>query len=79
MIDWKGVFPAATTQFKNDGSLDIDGTQRVYDNLIRDGVHGLIVLGTCGENNSLLPEEKIKVLEAAREVGGGRVPVLTWT
>lgn len=77
MIDWKGVFPAATTQFNNDGTLDIDATQRTYDHLIRDGVHGLIVLGTCGENNSLLPAEKIKVLEAAAEVSKGRVPVLT--
>ena len=77
MIDWKGVIPAATTQFKNDGALDIEATQRTFDNLIKDGVHGLIVMGTCGENNSLLPEEKIKVLEAAVEVSKGRVPVLT--
>lgn len=77
MIDWKGVFPAATTQFKNDASLDVDATQRTYDNLIKDGVHGLIVLGTCGENNSLNPDEKLKVIEAAKEVSNGRVPVLT--
>lgn len=77
MIDWKGVFPAATTQFKNDGVLDIEATQRTFDQLIQDGVHGLIVLGTCGENNSLSPDEKIKVLEAATEVSKGRVPVLT--
>lgn len=77
MMDWQGVFPAATTQFKDDGTLDIAATQNTYDNLIRDGVHGLIVLGTCGENNSLLPEEKINVLEAAVDVGKGRVPVLT--
>ena len=77
MIDWKGVFPAATTQFKKDGALDIESTQRTYDNLIKDGVHGLIVLGTCGENNSLSADEKLHVLECAAEVGKGRVPVLT--
>lgn len=76
-IDWKGVFPAATTQFFDDESLDIDATQRTFDNLINDGVHGLIVLGTCGENNSLTAEEKITVISAAREVASGRVPVLS--
>jgi 4-hydroxy-tetrahydrodipicolinate synthase len=39
-------------------------------------VHGLVVLGTCGENNSLLAQEKRVILEAAVEVVGGRVPVV---
>ena len=74
---WRGVIPAATTQFAADLSLDIDATQRGYDALIRDGVDGLIVLGTCGENNSLEPEEKRRILQAAVEVVAGRVPVIT--
>lgn len=73
---WKGVFPAATTQFAPDLSVDLDATQRGYDALIRDGVDGLIVLGTCGENNSLLDGEKRAVLRAAVEVAKGRVPVI---
>ncbi len=76
-ISWKGVFPAATTQFATDLSVDIDATQRGYDALIRDGVNGLIVLGTCGENNSLEGDEKRAVLKAAVEVNAGRVPVIT--
>lgn len=73
---WKGVFPAATTQFAADLSVDLDATQRGYDALIRDGVNGLIVLGTCGENNSLRDAEKRAVLKAAVEVAAGRVPVI---
>jgi 4-hydroxy-tetrahydrodipicolinate synthase len=45
--------------------------------LVEDGVDGLIILGTCGENNSLEPEEKRMVLKAAVEVVGGRVPLVT--
>ncbi|MBB2205532.1 dihydrodipicolinate synthase family protein [Gluconacetobacter takamatsuzukensis] len=75
-MEWTGVFPAATTQFTEDLSIDIPQTQRVLDDLIRDGVHGLVVMGTCGENNSLEPAEKIQVLEAAREVVAGRVPLI---
>lgn len=73
---WHGVFPAATTQFAEDFSLDIAATQRSLDALVNDGVHGLILLGTCGENNSLEPNEKRAVLKAAVEAVGGRVPVV---
>ena len=75
-LSWSGVYPAATTQFRPDGAVDIPATQGGLDALIRDGVHGLIVLGTCGENNSLEPEEKRQVLAAAVEVAAGRVPVV---
>ncbi len=73
---WTGVFPAATTQFKPDLSVDHDASQRVLDNLVRDGVHGLVVLGTCGENNSLEPDEKRSLLKAAVEVVAGRAPII---
>ncbi|MFT4243619.1 MAG: dihydrodipicolinate synthase family protein [Acidovorax sp.] len=74
---WHGVFPAATTQFNEDLSIDIDATQRVQDALVNDGVNGLIILGTCGENNSLDADEKRTVLRAAVEAVKGRVPVVT--
>ena len=44
-ISWEGVFPAVTTQFNDDLSLNIDATAKVMDGLIRDGVSGLIVCG----------------------------------
>ena len=52
-ISWSGVFPAVTTQFKPNFELDIEATRRVLDGLVRDGVSGLIVCGTVGENTSL--------------------------
>lgn len=75
-ISWEGVFPAATTQFAPDFSVDHGATGRVQDALIRDGVHGLIVMGTVGENNSLEPDEKRAVLRSAVETVAGRVPVI---
>jgi len=75
-ISWQGVFPAVTTQFREDLSLDIDATAKVIDNLVRDGVSGLIVCGTVGENTSLARAEKVQVMEAAVAVAAGRVPVI---
>jgi 4-hydroxy-tetrahydrodipicolinate synthase len=74
---WAGIFPAITTQFFEDGALDLAATQKEIDALLRAGVQGLIMLGTCGENCSLLPEEKRKVLAAAKEVAQGRVPIVS--
>ncbi|WP_448661973.1 dihydrodipicolinate synthase family protein [Sphingomonas sp. CJ20] len=76
-IGWKGVFPAVTTQLREDLSIDLADTQRVVDDLIRDGVTGIIALGTVGENNSLDFDEKVSVLTALVEVVAGRVPVIT--
>jgi 4-hydroxy-tetrahydrodipicolinate synthase len=76
-INWRGVFPAVTTQFKEDLSIDVADTQRVVDDLIRDGVTGIIAMGTCGENNSLTAEEKRVLLKAIVEVVDKRVPVVT--
>jgi 4-hydroxy-tetrahydrodipicolinate synthase len=75
-IGWEGVFPAVTTQFKSNYGLDIEATAKVIDGLIKDGVSGLIVCGTVGENTSLSRSEKVAVMEATKDVSRGRVPVI---
>lgn len=76
-INWHGVFPAAVTHFKADQSLDLPATMRHIDIMIREGIHGLIMLGTVGENCSLEPSEKLDVLKATVAHVAGRVPVLS--
>lgn len=74
---WHGVYPAATTQFAEDLSLDLAATVKVQQALVDDGIDGLVLLGTVGENNSLLPDEKRAVLEGAVGKLKGRVPLIT--
>lgn len=76
-VTWRGVFPAATTEFHADHSLDLPATARHIDAMIRAGVHGMVMLGTVGENCSLEYREKLEVIRAAREAIAGRVPLLT--
>ena len=64
---WSGVFPAATTQFDPTLQVDLPATQRVQKALIQAGAHGLVLMGTVGEGNSLSSEEKRSVLRAAVE------------
>jgi len=74
---WSGVFPAITTQMKKDGALDLDATAAHADILIRSGVTGIICLGSLGENQSLIAEEKRRAVSAMLKAVNGRVPVLS--
>ena len=56
-VNWKGVLLAATTQFNDDQSLNLPATMKHLDAMIEGGIHGLIMLGTVGENCSLEYEE----------------------
>ncbi|MCW3098642.1 MAG: dihydrodipicolinate synthetase [Chthonomonadaceae bacterium] len=74
---WTGVFPAVTTQFHQDESLNLDATAQHIETLIASGVEGIIMLGSLGENVALEPDEKRLVVKTAIEVSNGRVPVLS--
>ncbi|CCQ11968.1 1-pyrroline-4-hydroxy-2-carboxylate deaminase [Pseudoalteromonas luteoviolacea B = ATCC 29581] len=76
-LNWQGVYPAVTTQFNTDGSINFDATANMIDALINEGVHGVIVMGTVGENCSLRIEEKREVLRRAKAIAAGRVPVIS--
>ena len=75
-VKWAGVFPALTTQFHEDQSLDLAATAKHLSALIRAGIHGVVALGSLGEGNSLERQEKLAVVREVVKVAGGRVPVL---
>jgi 4-hydroxy-tetrahydrodipicolinate synthase len=75
-VGWRGVFPAVTTQFNADLSLDLGAVQKIVDTLVAEGVAGLVTCGSVGENTALSPVEKRRVAAAVREAAGGRAPVL---
>lgn len=74
---WQGVFPAVTTQFHRDLSLDLEETSRHCEALIQSGVSGIIVAGSLGENQTLLPAEKRALVAEIVKLSAGRVPVLS--
>jgi 1-pyrroline-4-hydroxy-2-carboxylate deaminase len=57
--------------------MDVPATLAHLDRLIDAGLHGLIMLGTVGENCSLDYAEKLEILRATVDHVGGRVPVLS--
>lgn len=75
-MTWSGVFPAVTTNFHEDESLDLDIFEKNVAWQVDSGVHGIIVCGSLGENGVLTADEKQEVIRAAVRAADGRVPVL---
>ena len=48
-----GIIPPLVTPLKSNDTLDIAGLERLIEHLIAGGVHGLFILGTTGEEQSL--------------------------
>ncbi|MGL4489244.1 MAG: dihydrodipicolinate synthase family protein [Rhizobiaceae bacterium] len=72
---WKGVFPAVTTKFHADETLDLTEMERCFALQIEAGVDGLIVAGSLGEGPMLSLEERTEVFKVAKSVAG-KLPVL---
>lgn len=73
---WTGIFPAITTKFHADESIDAAGTIKHIDFQIRNGIHGLVTCGSLGEASTLSLDEKLEVTRIALEAADGRIPVL---
>lgn len=76
MINWNGVFPALTTKFHQDGSLDFDTFFLNVDAQLAAGVDGIILGGTLGESSVLSTAEKQDLTRRTIEYVAGRVPVV---
>ena len=73
---WQGVYPAVTTKFKKDFSVDYQSMEQHLISQIEAGVDGLVVVGSLGENSTLSLSDKQEVLKIAVSVSNGQVPVL---
>jgi len=63
-----GVFPAMTTPFHADESIDFETLREHAQWLEARGVDGLVPMGTTGESATLSPDEHIQVIEAVVDV-----------
>ncbi len=73
---WAGVFPAITTPFQDDGSVDHPFLIGHARRLLAAGCRGVIPLGSLGEAATLTFEEKVAVLRSCVSAVGDRVPVV---
>ncbi|MFC7128593.1 4-hydroxy-tetrahydrodipicolinate synthase [Haloferax chudinovii] len=66
-LDFRGVYPAMTTPFHEDGSIDFEQFQADVRRLEAAGVDGIVPVGSTGESATLSHDEHVEVVEAAVE------------
>jgi 4-hydroxy-tetrahydrodipicolinate synthase len=74
-MKWQGVFPAITTKFKADGSVDLAAVEADVAFQLEAGVDAIICCGSLGEASTLDADEKLAIADAAKRAAG-KAPVL---
>jgi 4-hydroxy-tetrahydrodipicolinate synthase len=76
---FRGTYTVMVTPFDTDGEVDARALAALTEWQIREGIHGLIPLGSTGEFLSLSHDERTLVAETVIRTAAGRVPVLVGT
>ena len=72
----QGVMVPLVTPFKN-GKIDYESYSRMINNLIEQGINGIIPLATTGESPTISEYEYEEILEKTIEFTNKRVPIYT--
>ncbi|HSM79856.1 MAG TPA: dihydrodipicolinate synthase family protein [Bryobacteraceae bacterium] len=75
-MQWRGVIPAMTTCFQEDGSVDHEFVARHCSWMVDNGCTGIVALGSLGEGATLTHAEKVEVLKTCVRALNGRAPVV---
>ena len=73
---FQGVYPVVPTPLKEDESLDLAAMEHLVDYYIREGCHGLLVLGSGGESPYFTIDEKADILKTVVSRVKKRIPVI---
>ncbi len=76
MVSFKGVGVALVTPFRENGSVDYNGLQKLVEYQVNNGTDYLVVQGTTGESATLNSDEKIAVLDYIAEINAKRLPIV---
>lgn len=71
-----GIIPPMVTPLTEDLTLDVDALERLVAHLVDGGVHGLFILGSCGEGPVLSPSIQRELISRTTSLVAGRIPVL---
>lgn len=75
-LNWKGIYPAVLTPFKENGEIDFEMFAKNTEAQISAGVHGIIIAGTLGDAAVLDNDEKFELLSYAKKIVAGRIPLI---
>lgn len=76
IVQWKGVYPAVLTPFKEDDLIDFKTFTTNIEAQIDAGVDGIILCGSLGEASTLSNTEKQSLLNYTKDIVPKNVPVV---
>lgn len=71
-----GIIPPLVTPLKDNETLDVESLENLIEHLISGGVHGLFILGTTGEEQSLSYHLRQQMIIESARINHGRLPLL---
>lgn len=71
-----GIVPPLVTPLIDDNTLDINGLSRLIEHVVAGGVHGIFILGTTGEAQSLSYNLRVEMIKHTSRILNKRVPLL---
>ena len=71
-----GIIPPLVTPLKDNETLDVESLENLIEHLINGGVHGLFILGTTGEEQSLSYHLRQQMIIESARINHGRLPLL---
>ncbi len=75
-IQWNGVFPALTTKFTSEDTLDLPMFGANLEAQMEAGINGIIIAGSLGEASTLTHPEKEVLVKFSVDKVGSKIPVL---
>jgi 4-hydroxy-tetrahydrodipicolinate synthase len=78
-IKLSGTFTALVTPFTKDGNVDYDGLSSIVEFQIKEGIDGLLAVGTTGESPTLTWDEHLNVIQTVHECGGSKIKIIAGT
>lgn len=71
-----GIIPPLVTPLIDNNRLDIEGLERLIEHVVQGGVHGIFILGTTGEAQSLSFDLRTEMIRETSRILKGRLPLL---
>jgi len=72
----RGIVPPLVTPLLDNNTLDLKGLEKLIEHVIAGGVHGLFILGTTGEAQSLSYELRAEMIKQSARIVKNRLPLL---
>jgi 4-hydroxy-tetrahydrodipicolinate synthase len=72
----RGIVPPLVTPLLDNNTLDVEGLERLIEHVVAGGVHGIFILGTTGEAQSLSFDLRAEMIQQSARILKNRLPLL---